>query len=150
MLAAWRWVLNGFDRASIAWWYIFAAFGLGMMVIAGRVLIWHYERAGWPSGLNAINCWAFVFAKWLESGPKKNWILVKMSEHTVVPHAAFAASIEGLAIVELKPIAPRKGFAGFIRCFWHESDIRSGIGEESRSDRRAREEGHVKRDEGEE
>jgi len=126
------WLKKALLQCLILLWYIVATIGLALMTISGFALTWLYKRAGWPDGLNAINCWAFVWAKWLEAGPAKTYLIVRKSLHTVVPHVFFAESIDGLQVSELKPLRPKRGLNGLWRVFYHKSRVREGEGEEKK------------------
>jgi hypothetical protein len=132
VLAAWRWVLRFVAQGLIFLCYVLATICLAILTCIGYALTWLYKRAGWPDGLTAWNCWAFVIAKWLEAGPSKTYLIVRKSLHTAVPHIFFAESIEGLQVSELKPLRPKHGWNGLWRVFYHKSRVREGEGEEKK------------------
>lgn len=112
--------------------YLVAAFFLlGLVGMCSCIKVF-YEKKGWPDEKKALNCWSFAMAKWLEHGPKKTYLIIKMSEHVkMITHVFFCKSIAGLQVEELKPLnKPKPGWRRFFHAFWHKSRVRKGIGEE--------------------
>jgi hypothetical protein len=110
--------------------YLIATFCLGVLVLVALSLTFLYKKKGWPEEKDAINCWAFAIPKWLKSGTFENYIIVRKSEHSVVPHVQFCRGPLIQFIEECNPLVPRKGFLGFLSSFWHKGKIRKDWGEE--------------------
>jgi len=133
------WLKKALLQCLILLWYIVATIGLALMTISGFALTWLYKRAGWPDGLNAINCWAFVWAKWLELGTSHYLVVNIRNRKTPIPHVRYAESISGLFVAELKPINPKTGWRAIFDSVKFEGRVREGEGEETRSDRNEKE-----------
>jgi hypothetical protein len=110
--------------------YVLATLCIGVLVAIGYALTGLYRRAGWPDGSDAINCWSFAVARWLEAGTADHYLITRRSRHAMVPHVFFADSIEGIEVEELKPLKPQRGWKGFFNSFNFKGRIRKGKGEE--------------------
>jgi hypothetical protein len=76
------------------------------------------------------NCLIFALMLWRRQG---GYLIVRKSRHTWVPHFMWARSIEGLDIVEYKPVNPKRGrlFRLFpLHVILFRGRVRRGQGEE--------------------
>ena len=112
--------------------YVVATVCLAILTCIGYALTWLYKHAGWPDGLTAWNCWAFVIAKWLEAGPRKTYITINVSPHGPIPHVRFAKSIDGLQVSEFIPIKPKRGWKAILDSVKFKGRVREGEGEEKK------------------
>jgi hypothetical protein len=119
-------------QALIFLCYIVATVCLAILTCIGYALTWLYKRAGWPDDLKAWNCWSFVIAKWLEAGPRKVYLVVRLSPHGPIPHVMYAKSISGLFVAELKPLRPKRGWRAIFDSVKFKGRVREGEGEEKK------------------
>lgn len=76
------------------------------------------------------NCLIVALALWWRHG---GYVIVRRSRYTWVPHFMWAKSIEGLEIVEYKPVTPRRSLLFKllpIHVVLFRGRMRRGVGEE--------------------
>ena len=77
------------------------------------------------------NCLIVALALWQRHG---GYVVIRRSRHTWVPHFMWTKSIEGLEVIEYKPVKPHRGrlFKLLpVRAILFRGRMRRGVGEEA-------------------
>lgn len=75
------------------------------------------------------NCLIVSLLLWRRHG---GYLIVRRSRHTWVPHFMWTKSIEGLEVIEYKPVAPHRGWLFWllpVRAILFRGRLRRGVGE---------------------
>lgn len=90
------------------------------------------ERRSQPLGWG--NCWTFATGRWLRD-PRHTYIIGRLTHSNKAPvlHTMFAESIDGVRVMEVKPLRNVKWmpwWALMLYAIWFPYRIREGFGEE--------------------